>query len=372
MTASGAEQRGLVVQALIERDSFRLEVAFTVAPGEILGVLGPNGSGKTTLLRTLAGLAAVSEGFIQLDGRLLDDARSDQFVPTENRPVGVVFQNYRLFPHLSVRDNVAFGPRRHGAGRRLAASIADEWLARLAIAELATRKPKQLSGGQAQRVALARALATGPGLLLLDEPLAALDASTRLQVRAELRRHLGAFEGPSLLVTHDPLEAMVMTDRLVVVEGGRIVQQGTPAEVARRPATQYVAKLVGLNLYPGLRRDRGEIALDGGGTLVTAVDTVTESATAAHGRVLVAVRPSAIAVHTTAPVQASPRNVWAGMVVGLELLTDRVRVQVAGTPAALADITPAAVADLGLVEGAPVWLTVKATEVDVYPEPSAG
>jgi molybdate transport system ATP-binding protein len=235
------------------------------------------------------------------------------------------------------------------------------------LAEFATRKPGQLSGGQAQRVALARALAAEPRLLLLDEPLAALDARTRLEVRAELRRHLTEFGGPTLLVTHDPLEAMVMTDRLLVIEDGRIVQEGSPAAVARRPATQYIARLVGLNLYAG-RRSGTSIALDGGGTLVAAAST-TGDEPGAGSRVLLALRPSAIALHTEKPGHSSPRNVWPGRVAGLELLIDRVRVQVDGTPPALVDITPAAVAELDLTAGAPVWLSAKATDVETYPEP---
>jgi molybdate transport system ATP-binding protein len=234
------------------------------------------------------------------------------------------------------------------------------------LAEFASRKPRELSGGQAQRVALARALASEPRLLLLDEPLAALDARTRLEVRAELRRHLTDFAGPTLLVTHDPLEAMVMTDRLLVIEDGRIVQEGKPAAVARRPATQYIARLVGLNLYAGQRTGRS-VALDGGGTLFAAAEPDGE---AVAGRVLLALRPSAISLHTEKPMHGSPRNVWAGRIAGLELLIDRVRVQVEGTPPALVDITPEAVAELDLTAGAPVWLSAKATDVDSYPEPS--
>ncbi|MDT4937414.1 MAG: molybdate transport system ATP-binding protein [Pseudonocardiales bacterium] len=372
VAADGA-RAGLAVLATIDRSTFRLDVAFTVAPGEVLGVLGPNGSGKTTLLRALAGLISLSAGTIHLDGQPLDDAATGLFVPPEERPVGLLFQNYRLFPHLSVRDNVAFAPRNHGADRGTARRVADEWLNRLALTELGKRKPAQLSGGQAQRVALARALAANPALLLLDEPLAALDARTKLEVRTELRGHLSAFDGPTLLVTHDPLEAMVMADRLLVLEDGRIVQQGTPAQVARRPATQYVARLVGLNLYPGTRATSGHVVLDDGGTLTAAGLADTGEQPDLPGpadRVLVAIRPSAIALHTSPPTHASPRNIWPGTVAGLELLTDRVRVQITGTPPALVDITPDAVADLHLTEGTPVWLTAKATEVDSYPDPN--
>ncbi|HEX8093371.1 ABC transporter ATP-binding protein [Jatrophihabitans sp.] len=356
---------GLRVAGEVRRGGFGLALDFSVAAGEVLGVLGPNGAGKTTLLRTLAGLGALSRGRIELAGVTLDDPGRQLFVPAERRPVGLVFQNYRLFPHLSVRDNVAFAARARGAHRQPARQRADGWLDRLGLAEFAARKPAQLSGGQAQRVALARALAADPGLLLLDEPLAALDARTRLEVRGELRRHLSAFGGPSLVVTHDPLEAMVLTDRLLVIEDGRVVQQGSPAEVARRPASQYVARLMGLNLYRGSRGSDGAVALDGGGVLHAAGGDEPPGT----GRVLVAVRPSAISLHTEQPRHASPRNVWPGTVTGVELLTDRVRVQVGGSPPALVDITPDAVAELDLAAGSPVWLSAKATEIDCYPDP---
>ena len=205
-------------------------------------------------------------------------------------------------------------------------------------------------------------------MLLLDEPLAALDAKTKLEIRAELRRHLADFPGATLLVTHDPLEAMVMTDRLVVIENGRIVQRGDPAAVARRPATQYVARLVGLNLYRGLLDDSGRIVLDDGPGTLVATHPLPAGA-ASPGRVLVAIRPNAIAVHTVRPDHSSPRNVWAGTVTGLELLTDRVRAQITGNPSALVDLTPDAVADLDLVEGRPVWLSAKATDLDIYADP---
>jgi len=371
--ASSASRQGqgrLVVDATVQRGAFRLDVDLTVEPGEVLGVIGPNGSGKTTLLRALAGLTPVSNGRVVLDDRTLDSFGADSeavFVPPERRPISFVFQNYRLFPHLSVEENVAFGPRCHGTGRGLSRQIADQWLARLALTDLARRKPAQLSGGQAQRVALARALAATPSLLLLDEPLAALDAQTKLQTRAELRTHLAEFDGATLLVTHDPLEAMVMTDRLIVIEDGRVVQQGTPADVARHPATQYVARLVGLNLYSGIMDDGGRVTVDDGGVLLAP----HSSADPSLGRVMIAIRPSAIAVHTVRPDHFSARNVWPGTITGLELLADRVRVQVASTPPAMVDLTPDAVADLGLAEGSPVWLSAKATELDIYPEPSA-
>ncbi|MCW2539901.1 MAG: transporter ATP-binding protein [Frankiales bacterium] len=377
------ESNNLAVHAVVSRGEFTLDVEFEVLPGEVLAVLGPNGAGKTTLLRVLSGLSPLESGYLRLGGQSLDEPARNVFVPSEQRPVGLVFQNYRLFPNLSVLDNVAFAPRSNGSGRRVSRSVAGQWLDRLGLVELAGRRPHQLSGGQAQRVALARALAADPVLLLLDEPLSALDARTRLEVRGELRRHLADFAGPTLLVTHDPLEAMMMADRLLVIEGGRVVQQGTPAEVARHPSTQYVARLVGLNLYEGTAETpattvpdattlasgsaasgsvaSGSVALDGGGSLIAAPEE------AMAGRVLVSVRPSSVSLHPHRPEAGSPRNVWSGRIKGFELLADRVRVEVVGEPDALVDITPAALAELGLVEGSLVWLSVKATEVEVYP-----
>jgi molybdate transport system ATP-binding protein len=349
---------GLTAHVVASRAGFQLDVEVRAAPGEVLGILGPNGAGKTTLLRVLSGLTPLSGGRVELSGQVLDDPAADVFVPPERRPVGVVFQDYLLFPHLSVLENVAFSPRARGVAKQEARRRATEWLDRLGLADLARRRPTALSGGQAQRVALARALAGEPQLVLLDEPLAALDAGTRLTVRTDLRRHLVGFGGPALLVTHDPLEAMVLADHLLVMDGGRAVQRGTPAEVARRPATEYVARLVGLNLYQGTARD-GAIAVDGGG-LLHAADV------RASGPVLVALRPAAVALHASRP-EGSPRNVWEGRVAGLELLGDRVRVQVAGAPSVLADVTPAAVAELGLAADRPVWVSAKASELEVYP-----
>lgn len=364
----------LVMSGTVERGSFRLEADLRAAPGEVLGVLGPNGAGKTTLLRALSGLDALTSGSIRLGDMTLDDAETDTFVPAERRPVALVFQNYRLFPHLDVRDNVAYAPRVHGAGRAQARAAADTWLERLDLTALATRRPHQISGGQAQQVALARALAADPGVLLLDEPLSALDAKTRLDVRAQLRSHLDQFTGPVLIITHDPLEAMVMADRLLVIENGRIVQQGSPAQVARQPATQYVARLVGLNLYAGtLDVATRRVLLDVGGTFTVTLNDDngigSEVAGSSTRRVLVGLRPSAVTIHTARPTHASPRNVWKGTVVALELLADRVRVQVDATPPALVDISTAAVADLALRPGTGVWLSAKATETEAYPDP---
>ena len=355
---SAPAARGLAAHLVVERDRFRLDVELAVAPGQVVALLGPNGAGKSTSLQALAGLVPLSAGALHLAGRCLDDPVAGTFVPAEQRGVGMVFQDYLLFPHLSALENVAFGLRATGTPRREARAAARTWLERMGLAELSAVRPGALSGGQAQRVALARALAPGPSLLLLDEPLAALDAGTRLHVRSELRRHLADFDGCTLVVTHDPLDAMVLADSLVVVEEGRIVQAGSPGEVARAPRTDYVARLVGLNLYRG-RAQGHDVAVDGGGLLVTAEE--------AAGPVFVTFPPSAVALHRTRP-EGSARNTWPGRVAGLEQHGATVRVRLDGAPPVLADITTAAVADLDLTVGAPVWASVKATEVHAYPD----
>jgi len=232
-------------------DGFALDVQLAVAAGELAAVLGPNGAGKTSLLRALAGLLPLSAGRVTLDGVVLEDPAEGIRVPSERRPVGLVFQDYLLFPHLSALENVAFGLRARGMARGAAMNQARGWLERVGLAAEGDQKPASLSGGQAQRVALARVLALNPALLLLDEPMAALDASTRVEFRRDLRRHLESFEGVRLLVTHDPVEAMAMADRLVVLEHGRVLQSGTPADVTQHPRSRYVADLVGVNLFRG-------------------------------------------------------------------------------------------------------------------------
>jgi molybdate transport system ATP-binding protein len=342
---------------VVDRGRFRLDVAVSVAAGEVVALLGPNGAGKTTAVRALAGLLPLRGGHIDLDGQRLDDPATGRFVRCEHRPVGVVFQDYLLFPHLSVRDNVAFGLRSRGMRRRAARAAAQRWLVRVGLAERAGDRPRRLSGGQAQRVALARALAPAPALLLLDEPLAALDAATRVETRGVLHRHLGDHPGATLLVTHDPLDAMVLADRLVIVEDGRVVQEGDAATVTAHPRTEYVATLVGLNLYRG--HGKGErVDLPGGFTL-----TVTAPVT---GEVFVAFPPAAVALHAHRP-EGSPRNTWPATVTAVECRGDYLRLTLTGPVPVAADVTPAAAAALGLTPGRRVWAAVKATECRTYP-----
>jgi molybdate transport system ATP-binding protein len=348
-----ASDKGLDSRLVVHRDAFRLDIALAAAPGDVVALLGPNGAGKSTALRALAGLTPLSDG-----GRIRLDGADLGRTPPEARPVGVVFQDYLLFPHLSALDNVAFGPRCQGVPKAAARERAARWLERMGLAEHAAAKPRRLSGGQAQRVALARALATHPRLLLLDEPLAALDARTRLDVRSQLRRHLSDFEAVAVLVTHDPLDAMVLADRLVVVEHGRVVQEGTPSDIARHPRTDYIAQLVGLNLYRGAAEGH-TVRLDEGPAITTTEDL--------DGPVFVAFPPGAVTLYRERPTGSSARNLWRCEVAGLETHGDQIRADLTGELALAADLTTVAAAELDLHTGAPVWATVKAAQTHAYP-----
>jgi molybdate transport system ATP-binding protein len=346
----------LQAHVVVRRGPLTVDVELAVADGEVLAVLGPNGAGKSTLLRVLAGLLPPDGGRVAVGGVPWDDVAGRVHVPAHRRPLGMVFQDHLLFPHLSVLENVAFGPRTRGARKAEARRAAAAWIERVGIAGLADRRPGQLSGGQAQRAALARALVGDPALLLLDEPLSALDARTRLAVRAELRRHLADFAGSTVLVTHDPVDAMALADRVLVVEDGAVVQAGAPSEVARHPRTDYVARLVGLSLLPGTAAGT-TVRLDGGGVVVVAEPS--------EGPVLVAVRPETVALHP-APPGGSPRNAWPATVAGATPHGSTVRVELDGEVPLLADVTATAFAELGLAPGSPVWAVVKASEVAVY------
>jgi len=335
-----------------------VDVDLAVADREVVALLGPNGAGKTTVLRAIAGLHPLDRGGIEVDGRALDDPATGVFVPTAERPIGVVFQDYLLFPRMSALENVAFGLRARGVPKAQARARAAGWLERVDLADHAAARPRALSGGQAQRVALARALATEPRVLLLDEPLAALDAGARLHVRAELRRHLASFGGARLIVTHDPVDAMVLADRLVVIERGRVTQTGTAADVTRHPRSRYVAELVGVNLLHGVAAGEHAVRLAGGAELVVADPLPGHD-------VAVALRPQAVALHRVQP-EGSPRNTWPATVADLEADRDRVRVQLDGSILLVAEVTSAAVADLDLVPGAAVWASVKAVDLTAY------
>ncbi|MCW2792732.1 MAG: phnT [Nocardioides sp.] len=307
----------------------RLDARVTAVPGEVVAVIGPNGAGKTTMLRALAGLVEL-EGSVEVDGASWTDPPR----LVRERSLGFVFQDQSLFPHLSALDNVAFGLRSRGVARARAAATAHEWLDRFGIDDLAGRRPHELSGGQAQRVAIARALAPAPSLLLLDEPFAGLDVGVATALRLELARHLASYDGIALLVTHDALDALTLADTVLVLDGGRVAQTGTPHDVAARPRTDHVARLVGLNV---IRDDDSFRSFS----------------------------PSAVTVSLAQP-EGSARHRWHGTVLSAAPHGDAVRLLVGADRELIADVTPAATAELGLVPGRAVWLSVKETAVQTY------
>ena len=313
---------GLVADFTVERAGFDLVLSLAIPAGRTVALLGPNGAGKSTSLRTLAGLVRPAGGSIRLDGETLDDG--DLHLEPEHRRAGFVFQDYLLFPHLSVIENVAFGLRATGIAKGEARARALAWLERVGLTEFVHVRPGRLSGGQAQRVALARALVGEPRMLLLDEPLSALDVSTRAGLRTELASHLREYGGCAVVVTHDVLDALVLGDELVVLENGRVVQRGTPAEVVRAPATDYVARLVGLNLVDG------EVFA-----------------------------PTAVTLHRAPDLSTR----WTGTITSIEQQLSLVRVSMfVGSidQTILADLPASTIAELRLVQGDRVWLAASA------------
>jgi molybdate transport system ATP-binding protein len=308
----------------------RLDVSLEAEPGEVVAVIGPNGAGKSTLLAALAGLVA-AEGEVSFG----EESWTNPPRTVQDRRVGLVFQAGLLFPHLSALDNIAFGPRSRGVGRTEADALARSWLDRFGISELGARRPGELSGGQAQRVAIARALAGEPVLLLMDEPFAGLDAAVAASLRFELARHLTAYDGVCLLVTHDAIDALTLADRVLVLDEGRIVQSGRPRDVAATPRTEHVARLVGLNV---LR----------------------------EGDDFLAFGPGVVTVSHAEP-EGSPRHRWHGAIVQVAVHGTSVRLLVSGERDVLADVTPEAVRELDLAPGREVWVSVKETALRRYP-----
>ena len=403
---------GLVAHVVVRRGDFELDASLRVAPGETAALLGPNGAGKSTMVAALSGLVPLSDGVIRLAGRVLDRPAQGDFIPPEQRSIGVVFQDQVLFEHLSALDNVAFGLTARGTRRTEARLRAQQWLDAMDLGGLGHRRPRALSGGQRQRVALARALASEPDLLLADEPLGSLDVTARNRLRRNLAAHLrsdhdnpgnvnpggeaadadgrpveplpretsdtfmplqrdpGAI--PRLLITHDPTDAFVLADRVHILENGRLTQSGTPDELRRAPATAYAADLSGINLVRG--------TADDGAISVTASDSSSSAGssrraavllyaadTTASGPVLATVHPRAIALHRERP-SGSPRNVWRTTAEAVEPLGDITRVLL-GSPLRLtADITPGAAHELLIRPGTSLWVSVKATEVELAPD----
>jgi molybdate transport system ATP-binding protein len=312
---------------------FELAVALEAEAGAF-ALVGPSGAGKTTLLRAIAGLARPERGRIAVGDDVWFDAGRGVDLPPERRSVGFVFQHYALFPHLTVADNVAFGGRR---GVR-------ELLERFGIAHLGRVKPGELSGGERQRVALARALARDPAVLLLDEPLAALDVATRASVRSDLRAILRELDIPALLVSHDFADAAALAGRVGVLVEGRLLQVGTPTEVVAAPANRFVAELAGGNVLHGeARASRDgltEVVLDTGQTVYS-----TDEAAGAVG---VVVYPWDVSLAAAVPRDSALNHV-EGRIDSLVRIGNRARVRVGPL---VAEITAASVERLGFERGA--------------------
>jgi molybdate transport system ATP-binding protein len=343
-----------------------LDLQFSVSAGEVLAVLGPNGVGKSTALHVIAGLVRPDVGFVRLGERVLTDTAAGIDVATHDRRVGLLLQDPLLFPHMTVAANVAFGPR---SRRRLfwrGKASALRWLSEVDAEELADRKPRQLSGGQAQRVAVARALAAEPDVLLLDEPLAGLDVAAAAAVRSVLRNVVTRNARSTVLITHDLLDVYTLADRVLVLESGRVAEVGPVADVLTAPRSHFGARIAGVNLVNGTLGPDGALHARTG-----AIWHGTASGDLTSGQQAVAVfAPTAVAVYPEAP-HGSPRNTVAVTVAELDSRGPAVRLRAAeqsdGAPGLAADITVDAAAELSLTPGQRVWLSVKAQEVALHP-----
>ncbi|GGM94372.1 ABC transporter ATP-binding protein [Terrabacter tumescens] len=356
MSAPRSHADGLDARVRLSRGTMDLDVPLTAEPGQVIGVLGPNGGGKTTTVLALAGVLALEEGHVRVGGDVWDDGR--RRLAPERRRVGLMLADSLLFPHLRAVDNVAYGPRSRGVDHHRARERAHLELERVGLADRAASRPRELSSGQQARVALARALATDPALLLLDEPLAALDPDTRARTRSDLAARLTAYDGVTVIVTHDPLDALTLADHLVFVEDGRVTQSGTPAEVLSEPRSAYVGTVVGLNLYAGQGDSHGHVTTVKGGVVVTTSPT--------EGSVWATVPPSAVSLHLHEP-EGSPRNAWRLRIASVTMQGQSARVGLVGELPLTAEVTLESVTALGLQVGQEVWAAVKATEVRTYP-----
>jgi molybdate transport system ATP-binding protein len=328
--------------------TFELELSLEV--DSTVALVGPSGAGKTTVLRAVAGLVDPRAGCITVDGQVWLDTATRRNLPPERRDVGLVFQEYALFPHMTVRQNIEYARKR----------TADDLLDRFEIAPLASAKPAQLSGGERQRVALARALAREPSVLLLDEPLAALDAHTKTSVRAELHDLLAALEIPVLLVTHDFEDAAALANLVSVVVDGKIRQTGTPGDLVAAPADDFVASFTGANLLDG----EAEPTRNGSTRIRLPDGTVITTADQAHGHVTLAVYPWDITLAATPPHDSALNTIHAP-IRNITELGNRVRLRVGPITA---EITAESRARLGLHTGQPVYASFKATGTRVVAE----
>ncbi|MDP9999410.1 sulfate/molybdate ABC transporter ATP-binding protein [Pseudarthrobacter sulfonivorans] len=349
------------VQAAVEQRGF--DVSLHLGPAETVAVMGANGAGKSTLLNVVAGLLHPDSGRAELDGRTLFDltAGRGQWTAPHRRGTALLAQEPLLFPHLNVLDNVAFGPRSAGASKQAARETALRWLAEVEATDLQARRPAELSGGQAQRVAVARALAADPGLLLLDEPMAALDIHAAPLLRRLLKRVLAGRR--AIIITHDVLDALMLADRVVVLENGRISEEGPTREILQRPRSRFAAGLAGLNFLAGEVTEHG---LQAGGLSLYGQHRDLPGPLPAGLPGVAVFPPSAVSVFLS-EAHGSPRNAFPVTITDLEPHGDQVRVRGGDSGQLSADITPEAAADLGLAPGMRVYFVIKAGAVAIYP-----
>jgi molybdate transport system ATP-binding protein len=352
----GTQTAGLHLSGTVELGRFTLDINLRAQPGETLALLGPNGCGKSTTLAAVAGLRGLTTGRLTIGAAVLDDPVNRIWVPAHDRRIGYVFQDLQLFPHLNARDNIAYGLRRHGRNRAAAREVAEDWLHLLGIPELGAARPATLSGGQAQRVALARALAIEPDVLLLDEPMSALDAHGRLAIRGQLRRRLDAYSGIALLVTHDLIDVVGLADRVVVLEGGRIIQEATPHQLLHHPRSPHAAAMVGRNVLPATRT---------GTTLHLAPGIDVSGQPGEPGPVDVVCSP--IAVRLSPAHLRRPAGAWQSTVIGIEAVGDHARAHL-GPPLPLLARVPLDELSDDLALDQSVWVSLDPALLEVYPQ----
>ncbi|GAA3766285.1 ABC transporter ATP-binding protein [Microbacterium kribbense] len=357
---------GLDARILVDRGGYTLSADLQVAPGEVVAVMGPSGAGKSTLFGAITGMVPLRGGHVRLDEQVLD-APAGPHVPPNRRGIVLLGQEPRLFPHLTARENVAFGLRARRMPRQQSRVDADRWLQRVGLAGLGRRRPAQLSGGQQQRVALARALAIGPRVLLLDEPLTSLDPDTAGEIRTLLREQLDETGTTTLIATHDAVDAVSLAERLVIVEQGRVTQEGPVREVLRLPQTGFAAAIAGIQRLPGTA-EAGLWRADGAAVHLASHDAASLRAAQVAGAPLVAlVHAADVRLRPAAALApASEPGRWTARVTRLEQTLTGVRVHT-GAPEVAADVSVDAVAAAGLAPGRIVALQVDPAEVRFTP-----
>lgn len=355
-------------QIFLRRGTFSLAVHLVVPPGETVALLGPNGSGKSTLLAALAGLVQIEQGSVKIFGQTVA-SRSEQgkaiLVPVERRRIGLLTQNPLLFPHLTVRDNVAFGSRSQGFSRSDARRTADEWLAAFGLERYAKSKPAALSGGQQQQVAIARALAARPQILLLDEPFAALDVHTATQTRSVLSEHLAGQQITTIVVSHDLLDALVLATRCVVLEHGHVSADGPRARIFSEPENQFIATLAGLNLIVGESDGADGVLTHSGALLRGVVPSATRFAVGE--RVSAVFSPSSVQFQQQNTHAHTQPGQWSATVESLQPSTTGIRIRSTEDPDLVFDVSAGQAVGLDLRPGSRLLLTLNPRDLHIHP-----